>query len=204
MLFTHLTASSALLLAGIVSAQTPAGFEPEVQDRLEIVFGSTVVETPGAELGRSETEQQPTIGVSDEPLEGASYLWIMVDIDVPSDFQNPSGSPRTTYLHALITGFTPDSAPLDGVTTPDGAPIYALAPPAQGSAGPVQYTGPAPPPETPPHPHRYVSLLYETEADFAVTPDQVGQTLGFDVAAFAESVGLQSPPVRAGYFNVTG
>jgi hypothetical protein len=48
-----------------------------------------------------------------------------------------------------------------------------------------------------------VSLLYETAADFAVTKAQVGQTFGFDLAAFVGKVGL-GVPVRAGYFNVTG
>ncbi|KAL2166657.1 hypothetical protein VTG60DRAFT_2353 [Thermothelomyces hinnuleus] len=173
MLLSGVTLSSALLLAGIVSAQTPVGFEPEVKDRLEIIFGSKVVETPGADLERS------------------------------ANFQNPSAGPRRTNLHALITGFTPTSSPINA-TTPDGEPIYALGPPDQGSAGPVPYVGPAPPPETPPHPHRYVSLLYETAADFAVTREQVGQALGFDLAAFVEKVGLEAPPVRGGYFNVTG
>jgi len=48
-----------------------------------------------------------------------------------------------------------------------------------------------------------VSLLYATAADFAVTRAQVGQTFGFDLAAFVTKVGL-GVPVRAGYFNVTG
>ncbi|KAK4247060.1 phosphatidylethanolamine-binding protein 4 [Corynascus novoguineensis] len=201
MLISIATISSALLLAGSVSAQTPPGFVPEVENRLEIIFGSKVVEAPGADLGRADTANQPTLG-TDAPLEGASYLWAMIDIDVPSDFQNPSaGGPRTTYLHALITGFTPTSSPTN-TTTPDGTPIYVLTPP-QGTAGPVAYVGPAPPPENPPHAHQYVSLLYETAADFVVTPQQIGSTIGFDVAAFAEAVGLDAP-VRAGYFNVTG
>lgn len=67
----------------------------------------------------------------------------------------------------------------------------------------MPYTGPAPPAENPPHAHRYVSLLYETAADFAVTRAQVGQTFGFDLAVFVGKVGLGAP-VRAGYFNVTG
>ncbi len=63
--------------------------------------------------------------------------------------------------------------------------------------------GPGPPPETPPHAHSYVSLLYETPAEFAVTKAQVGQTLGFNLTAFVAAVGL-GLPVRAGFFNVTG
>jgi hypothetical protein len=49
-----------------------------------------------------------------------------------------------------------------------------------------------------------VSLLYETPAGFSATRQQVGQTLGFDLAKFVAAVGLTSPPIRANYFNVTG
>ncbi|KAK4039991.1 phosphatidylethanolamine-binding protein 4 [Parachaetomium inaequale] len=196
MLFSITTISSALLLAGVVSAQTPAGFIPEVKDKLEIVFGAKTVETPGASLAKADTAKQPTLGTSDAPLTGPSYLWMMIDLDVPSNFQNPSSGPRRTNLHALITGFKPTAEP-----TASGG-VYTLTPPA-GTAGPVAYVGPAPPAENPPHAHRYVSLLYETAADFAVTKAQVGQTFGFDLAAFVGKAGL-GVPVRAGYFNVTG
>ncbi len=47
------TIASALLLAGVVSAQTPAGFVPEVKDKLEIIFGSKTVDTPGASLAKA-------------------------------------------------------------------------------------------------------------------------------------------------------
>ncbi|KAK4152488.1 phosphatidylethanolamine-binding protein 4 [Chaetomidium leptoderma] len=195
MLFSITTISSALLLASAVSAQTPAGFVPEVKDKLEILFGTKAVEAPGASLAKAETAMQPTIGTSDAPLTGPSYLWMMIDLDVPSNFQNPSSGPRRTNLHALITGFKPTTtAPTDG--------IYTLTPPA-GTSGPVAYVGPGPPPETPPHAHRYVSLLYETAADFAVTKAQVGQTFGFDLAVFVDKIKL-GVPVRAGFFNVTG
>ena len=113
----------------------------------------------------------------------------------PSNFQNPSSGPRRTNLHALITGFKPAAQ-----ATASG--VYTLTPPS-GTSGPIAYTGPGPPAETPPHPHRYVSLLYETAAGFSVSKTQVGQTLGFDLAAFVGKVGLATP-VRAGYFNVTG
>ncbi len=47
------TVASALLLVGVVSAQTPAGFVPEVKDKLEIIFGSKAVDTPGASLAKA-------------------------------------------------------------------------------------------------------------------------------------------------------
>ncbi len=96
----------------------------------------------------------------------------------------------------MITGFKPS-------TTATSAGVYTLTPPSSSAAGPVAYVGPAPPAEKPAYAHRYVSLLYETAAGFAVTKTQVGQTLGFDLAAFVGKVGL-TVPVRAGYFNVTG
>jgi hypothetical protein len=67
----------------------------------------------------------------------------------------------------------------------------------------VPYVGPGPPAENPPHAHQYVSLLYETSAEFVVTRAEVGQTFGFDLGVFVEKVGL-GVPVRAGWFNVTG
>ncbi|KAK4240934.1 phosphatidylethanolamine-binding protein 4 [Achaetomium macrosporum] len=197
MLASISTIVSALLLAGVVSAQTPAGFVPEVKDKLEIIFGSKAVETPGASFTRAETARQPTIGTSDAPLTGPSYLWMM--IGKPANFQNPSSGPRRTNLHALVTGFKPSESTTINTT---GGIYYPLTPPS-GTSGPVSYVGPAPPAENPPHAHRYVSLLYETAAGFAVSRSQVGQTLGFNLAEFVGKVGLGTP-VRAGYFNVTG
>ncbi|KXX74122.1 Phosphatidylethanolamine-binding protein 4 [Madurella mycetomatis] len=196
MFFSPVTLIPALFLTGLASAQTPEGFAPEVTAKLDIIFGTKAVDTPGASFTRAETARQPIIGTSDAPLTG-TYLWMMIDLDVPANFQNPSAGPRRTNLHALITGFTPAAT-----ATTDG--VYVLNPPASSSAGPVPYVGPAPPPENPPHAHRYVSLLYETPADFSVSRTQVGQTFGFDLARFVEAVGLETPPVRAGYFNVTG
>lgn len=112
----------------------------------------------------------------------------------PANFQNPSAGGRRTNLHALITGFKPT-----GQKDTNG--VYTLT---STSTGPVAYTGPAPPAEKPPYAHRYVSLLYETPTTLSVSKTQVGQTFGFDLAAFVKTVGLTAPPVRANYWNVTG
>jgi hypothetical protein len=48
-------AAALLLTSGLVSAQTPAGFVPEVKDKLEIIFGSKAVETAGAGLSKAGT-----------------------------------------------------------------------------------------------------------------------------------------------------
>jgi len=48
------TAITALpLLAGLVAAETPAGFLPEVKDRLEVWFGTNTPITPGGMLKKS-------------------------------------------------------------------------------------------------------------------------------------------------------
>lgn len=65
--------------------------------------------------------------------------------------------------------------------------------------------GPAPPAETPVHPHRYIELLYEQPTNFAVPSafkSAISSRLGFDHLKFAAAAGL-SDPVRANWFNVT-
>ncbi len=92
----------------------------------------------------------------------------------------------------MISGFKSSGQVQDGVHTLTSS-----------SNAPVSYVGPSPPAETPPYAHRYVSLLYETKEGFSVTKAQVGQTFGFDLAAFVEKNGLGTP-IRGNYFNVTG
>ncbi len=92
----------------------------------------------------------------------------------------------------MISGFKSSGQVQDGVHTLTSS-----------SSGPVAYVGPSPPAETPPYAHRYVSLLYETKDGFLMTKTQVGQTFGFDLAAFVDKNGLGTP-LRGNYFNVTG
>ncbi|KAK3374155.1 hypothetical protein B0T24DRAFT_704340 [Lasiosphaeria ovina] len=221
------TAALVLAAGALVAAQTPAGFTPEVAARLDLVFGAKTVTVPGTSLTKAETAKQPTIGTTDAVLNG-TYLWMMIGGTCkhtatlrnqhqlswtpgeaktithalpnpsPANFQNPSAGGRRTNLHAMLTGFKASSS---SSSAGDVGAVHALA---TSATGPVAYTGPAPPAETPAHPHRYVSLLYETPAaGFAVTRAQVGQTLGFNLATFVAAVGLGAP-VRANYFNVTG
>ncbi|KAK3369971.1 phosphatidylethanolamine-binding protein [Podospora didyma] len=194
MMFPTVTTLVVLAAAGLVSAQTPAGFEPAVTARLDLVFGSKVITAPGTSLTKAETAKQPTIGTSDVALNG-TYLWMMIDLDVPANFQNPSAGGRRTNLHAMIQGFKPSSS----AAAANG--VFTLA--SSGTAGPITYTGPSPPAEKPAYPHRYVSLLYETPASFSVTKAQVGQTFGFNLTTFVASTKL-SLPIRANYFTVTG
>ncbi|KAL1856943.1 hypothetical protein VTK73DRAFT_8167 [Phialemonium thermophilum] len=181
------------LLSGPSLAQTPPGFTPEVAAHLDVIYGSKAVSPPGIELAKSDVQKQPTIGTSDTVLNG-TYLFVMIDLDVPASFTNPSAGPRRTNLHAMITGFQSDGTKTDG-----GVNVLSSS-----ATGPVRYLGPAPPAETPPHPHRYVQLLFPTpESGFSVSQADVGQSLGFDIHAFIKKKNLDAP-VRANYFNVTG
>jgi hypothetical protein len=44
---------SGVALAGLVAAQTPSGFTPEVKDRLDLIFGTKVITVPGTALTRA-------------------------------------------------------------------------------------------------------------------------------------------------------
>ncbi|KAM7197485.1 PEBP-like protein [Naviculisporaceae sp. PSN 640] len=191
---TKISVSSFLFAALATALSTPPGFKPEVEDRLDLIVGDKVITVPGTSLTKAETAKQPGIGTSDVPLNGSSYIYMMIDQDVPANFANPSAGGRRTNLHALITGFKPTGQK-------DANGVYTLT---STSTGPIPYVGPAPPAERPPYAHRYVSLLYEVPETLTVTRTQVGQTFGFDLAAFVKTVGLTEPPVRANYWNVTG
>ncbi|KAJ8129213.1 hypothetical protein O1611_g4419 [Lasiodiplodia mahajangana] len=67
---------SALLLAGVSSAQTPPGFTPAVTEKLEVTFGTKSIATGGQAMTRTETARQPTIGLSG-PANG-TYIWMLV------------------------------------------------------------------------------------------------------------------------------
>ncbi len=79
-MYASALSTTVLLLASLVSAQTaqtPPGFAPAVNAKLEIIFGSKAVATPGQALTKAETAKQPTIGTADAALTG-TYLWMMI------------------------------------------------------------------------------------------------------------------------------
>ncbi|RWA14965.1 hypothetical protein EKO27_g153 [Xylaria grammica] len=180
---------TALLLAGVSSAQTPVGFTPAVTDKLEVTFGSKNVATGGQPLTKADTARQPTIGISG-PADG-TYIWIS------TNFLNPSAGQPATYLHTVLRDFKASgAASAAGVTT-----LTTTA------NGPVAWFAPQPAAENPPHPHRYTNLLWAQPANWQV-PSAANtmlqnQKLGFDVPKFITAAGLGNP-IAANYFNVTG
>ena len=76
-MFTSIVSTTALLLAALATAQTPPGFSPTVNAKLELMFASKSVATPGQALTKADTAKQPTLGTSDAALTG-TYLWMMI------------------------------------------------------------------------------------------------------------------------------
>ncbi|KAI0159962.1 PEBP-like protein [Hypoxylon sp. FL1284] len=185
---------SALAFVGASVAQTPEGFTPGTEQKLEVTFGTKSV-TPGLALTKAETARQPTIGLS-IPANG-TYVWMMIDLDASTNFVNPGAGQPATYLHTVIRDFKASgAASADGITTLTSS-----------AAGPVAYFGPAPPAENPPHPHRYTNILWEQPANWqipaAASRMLQSQKSGFNVPNFVTAAGL-SDPIAANYFNVTG
>ncbi|KAI0205313.1 phosphatidylethanolamine-binding protein [Astrocystis sublimbata] len=186
---------SALVLAGVSSAQTPPGFTPEVTAKLEVTFGSKNVAQGGQAMTKAETARQPTIGLSGPADQ--TYLWMMIDLDASTNFANPKAGQQASYLHTVLRDFKASGAASgEGITT-----LTTTA------RGPVAWFGPAPPAENPPHPHRYTNLLWEQPANWqipaAANSMLQSQKVGFNVANFITAAGL-SDPIAANYFNVTG
>ncbi|OTA99432.1 hypothetical protein M426DRAFT_27527 [Hypoxylon sp. CI-4A] len=185
---------SALAFASVSVAQTPSGFTPAVEQKLEVTFGTKSV-TPGLAFAKTETSSQPTIGLG-IPAE-ATYVWMLIDLDASTNPFNPGQGQPATYLHTVIRDFKADgAASAEGVSTLKST-----------STGPVSWFAPAPPAENPPHPHRYTNLLWEQPENWqipaAATQMLQNQKTGFDVPKFITAAGL-SDPIAANYFNVTG
>lgn len=100
---------------------------------------------------------------------------------------------RVVNLHALLQDFKPSTQ------TTNGTHILTTS-----ATGPASYQAPAPPAETPAHPHKYIFLLYEQPASFTVPSSQksaVQKRIGFNYTTFATDAGLKDP-VRANYLQV--
>ncbi|KAH9901773.1 PEBP-like protein [Xylariomycetidae sp. FL2044] len=182
-----------LLLPALATAQTPAGFEPAVSQKLEVTFGAKAVTEPGTALTKTDTARQPTIGLAAGTAANGTYLWMMIDLDASTNFINPGAGQPATYLHTVIRDFKASTSSELSTT----------------ATGPVSWFGPAPPAENPPHPHRYTNLLWEQPGGLSWQVPAAANTMlqsgkvGFDVPKFITAAGLAAP-VAANYFNVTG
>ncbi|KAF2658248.1 PEBP-like protein [Lophiostoma macrostomum CBS 122681] len=182
--------TSSLLLAGAVLAQqTPAGFTPAVDKPLDVYYGTTYI-SPGLLVKKSAVAKAPTIGLTNTTLTG-KYLLAMIDVDASGT--GPGLNGRTTVLHALLTDYTSSG------TTQNGSSILTTK-----ATGPSSYFGPAPPAETPKHPHNYIFLLHAQPDGFAVPASQkqvVSSRMGIDWNKFASEAKLEKP-VAATYLQV--
>lgn len=70
----------------------------------------------------------------------------------------------------------------------------------------MAYVAPAPPAETPKYAHKYVQVLFQQPAGFAVPSSQtaaVKKGIGFNITSFVADAKL-APPVRGNYFTEAG
>ncbi|OAL49170.1 PEBP-like protein [Pyrenochaeta sp. DS3sAY3a] len=179
------TAVSSLLLAVPAFAQsTPSGFAPSVNATLDVYYGTQYI-SPGLVVKKSITQKAPVIGVTGATLTG-KYLLAMIDID------GSSGGKTTTVLHALLQDYTPTT------TVQNGTAVLTTK-----ATGPSSYFGPAPPAGQPPT-HRYVFLLHEQPANFAVPAahkQAVSSRFAIDWPKFIVDAGL-SAPLYGNYLQV--
>ncbi|KAF2657142.1 PEBP-like protein [Lophiostoma macrostomum CBS 122681] len=185
----------AATLIGIAQAQTPSGFTPNVNAKLDVVFNSTSVSTPGQLLTKGATATQPQIAISSSAIKTSNtYMFVMLDLDVPPAGGNSS---RRVLLHAMNTGFKATSQSVRGI---NGSVLLAST-----DSGPAAYISPSPP-ASDTIAHRYVELLFQQPASLSVKASQFADTsarIGFDINSFMSQNGL-SQPLAGNFFTVDG
>ncbi|KAF9730660.1 phosphatidylethanolamine-binding protein [Paraphaeosphaeria minitans] len=187
MLFTTTLLSALVAVGGALAQTTPPGFMPAVNKTLDVYYGTQYI-TPGLTVKKSSVSKQPTIGVTGQTLTG-KYLLAMI----AAHHHRRPGTPRGTVLHALLQDWTPSGQ------AQNGSSILTTK-----ATGPASYFGPAPPAETPKHPHNYIFLLHEQPDNFAVPAahkSAVQQRLGINWPKFITDAGL-SEPIAANYLQV--
>ncbi|KAI8933019.1 hypothetical protein NX059_009668 [Plenodomus lindquistii] len=183
----------AVSLLGLTQAQTPSGFVPQVDTKLDVIFNSTTVDPAGKLLSKPITATQPTIALSSDLLNVTdTYMFIMLDLDVP-----PANgtTERRVLLHAMITDFTAVQPNINGMSSTLRS----------SATGPAAYLPPGPP-ATDTKAHRYVELLFQQPAEFDVQASAfptVQNRINFDLAAFATENSVNAP-VAANFFTVDG
>ncbi|KAF1847994.1 PEBP-like protein [Cucurbitaria berberidis CBS 394.84] len=180
-------------IIGFAQAQTPTGFTPQVNTKLEVAFNTTMVATPGQQLTKAGTASQPQIALPSGMISNdETFMFVMLDLDVPPA---QGSTNRRVLLHALNTGFKATQQKLNG-----GAVLLAST-----EKGPAAYLPPGPP-ATDTMPHRYVELLFKQPANLNVkASDFAGQQarFNFDITTFLKDKAV-SAPVAANFFRVDG
>jgi phosphatidylethanolamine-binding protein (PEBP) family uncharacterized protein len=209
-----------LAAAGLTSALTPAGFQPQSQTQLFVQYGNqaalngqvisqqgsfspkdTMTQASRIDNGVTVTQVQPTISLGQQ-LRG-TYAVIMVDLDIPSD----TGGPTNTLLHWMQTGLTlsTQATQLQSANGGGNQQVFLLQ--NRGNAAPLaEYLGPNPPARNPLS-HRYTFVLVDHSSISqqglqALT--QAAQTRrGFDTANVLRQAGISNNVVAGNFFNVT-
>ncbi|XP_014559820.1 hypothetical protein COCVIDRAFT_90984 [Bipolaris victoriae FI3] len=187
------TSILAIAIAGLVQAQAPPGFTPEAANKLEVIFNSTMIDTPGQLIPRAAAATQPRLALSSALINmNEQYMFIMLDLDVP-----PANgtTERRVLLHCMNTGFRATRQQLSGA-----ARLLASS-----QTGPAAYLPPNPPPVDT-VPHRYVELLFKQPSNLSVSEStyaNVQNRINFDIEAFMSENGVDAP-LAANYFHVDG
>ncbi|EUC34852.1 hypothetical protein COCCADRAFT_35551 [Bipolaris zeicola 26-R-13] len=187
------TSILAIAIAGLVQAQAPPGFTPEAANKLEVIFNSTMIDTPGQLIPRAAAATQPRLALSSALINmNEQYMFIMLDLDVP-----PANgtTERRVLLHCMNTGFRATRQQLSGA-----ARLLASS-----QTGPAAYLPPNPPPVDT-VPHRYVELLFKQPSNLSVSEStyaNVQNRINFDIEAFMSDNGVDAP-LAANYFHVDG
>lgn len=191
--------SSFVLLAAMASmvhaqsAQTPKGFTPAVNTKLELFFNSTSVKTPGELLPKATTMDEPKIAILRSNMSASdTFMFVMMDLDVPPE---QGKTARRVLLHAMNTGFKATQQNISGAGT-----ILASK-----QKGPAMYLPPGPP-ATDTVAHRYVQLLFKEPAKLNVQATDFANTTGrfnFDINKFMKDNKLDMP-IAGNFFMVDG
>ena len=180
-------------LASLAHAQTPSGFKPQAETKLDVIFNSTMVNTPGQQLAKAAVATQPQLAMSSGMTSRSeTYMFVMLDLDVPP---TNGSTTRRVLLHCMNTGFKATGQQLSG-----GATLLASS-----QKGPAAYIPPGPP-ATDTVAHRYVQLLFQQPSNLNISAADFADTqkrFNFDVASFMSKNGV-SAPVAANFFRVDG
>ncbi|CZS93020.1 uncharacterized protein RAG0_03502 [Rhynchosporium agropyri] len=184
----------AVAFAGVATAGTPTGFQPNSSKDLIVAFGSTLA-LNGKSMTKAETVDVPTIGTK-ERLKG-TYTLIMVDPDIPP--QTPGGK-TGELLHWMQQGLTSSST----ATMIGGMMVYVLKSASNETAF-APYFGPSPPNKAP-NTHRYTQLLLDTSnsnggSAMALLKQAAATRLNFNAVNVVKGSGAKI--MAANSFNVT-